>query len=114
MICGFGRRSFFQLKSKFLYKSLLEFLFAVPWATLSGLLTEQRKERGPRESLKENFTVLPRVMPGLSQLGDKLCYKYAVVKTSVRLIDNKASRLVVYLSHHKVRLGLIYKFKWAC
>ena len=52
--------------------------FAVPWATLSGLLTEQRKERGPRESLKENFTVSPRVMPGLSQLGDKLCYKYTL------------------------------------
>ena len=35
--------------------------FAVPWATLSGLLTEQRKERGPRESFKENFTDLPGI-----------------------------------------------------
>ena len=41
----------------------------------------------------------------LSQLGHKFLYKYAFVKVSVRLIDNKASRLVVYPTHHKVRLG---------
>ena len=38
--------------------------FTVPWATLNELLTEQRKERGPRESFRK--TLQFRLAYGLS------------------------------------------------